>query len=114
MKAIVDMARASGGRERFVSLYEAHGGAVLAYARRRVAADEAEDVLAETFLVVWRRRREVPPDALPWLYAVAGNVVRNRRRAERRRAALHARMATEPPPPPAVEAPDPNLLQATS
>ena len=71
----LEMARPSGERERFVALYEAHGSAVLAYARRRLTADEAEDVLAETFLVAWRRRRDVPSDALPWLYAVAGNVV---------------------------------------
>jgi hypothetical protein len=35
----LDMARPSGERERFVALHEAHGGAVLAYARRRVSAD---------------------------------------------------------------------------
>ena len=64
-------------------------------ARRRIGADEAEDVLAETFLVAWRRRDDVPDDALPWLYAVAGNVLRNRTRAQRRRAALSARLATE-------------------
>ena len=86
--------------ERFVALYEEHAAHVLAYARRRCGADEAEDVLAETFLVVWRRRREVPDDALPWLYAVAGNVLRNRARSARRRAALTARLAAEPLPVP--------------
>src|SRR3954468_13585666 len=112
MKATVDRARPSGEREWFVALYEAHAGAVLAYARRRVAADEAEDVLAETFLVAWRRRREVPSDALPWLYAVAGNVVRNRLRAERRRDALQARMAGAAPSAGDDQAPDPKLGEA--
>ena len=79
--------------QRFVALYEAHAGAVLAYARRRCGADEAEDVLAETFLVAWRRRGDVPGDALPWLYAVARNVVRNRRARSAGGAALEARMA---------------------
>ena len=101
-----------GERDRFVALYETHGAAVLAYARRRVGADEAEDVLAETFLVAWRRRREVPGDALPWLYAVAGNVVRNRLRAERRRDALQARMAVATPSPQDDQAPDPKLGDA--
>jgi RNA polymerase sigma-70 factor (ECF subfamily) len=59
---------------RFAGLYETHAGAVLAYARRRCGTDEAEDVLAETFLIAWRRQDDVPPDALPWLYAVARNV----------------------------------------
>ena len=44
----------------FVALYEAHAGAVLAYARRRIGPDGAEDVLAETFLVAWRRRARRP------------------------------------------------------
>src|SRR4051794_28825364 len=82
--------------ERFAALYEAHAAAVLAYARRRVGEEEAEDVLSETFLVVWRRRERVPEDALPWLYAVAGNVIRNRLRAARRRTALTARLAAQP------------------
>jgi RNA polymerase sigma-70 factor (ECF subfamily) len=110
---VLDMARPSGERERFVALYEAHGSAVLAFARRRVGADEADDVLAETFLVAWRRRRDVPSDSLPWLYAVAGNVVRNRLRSERRRDALQARMAVEPAPATVgEESPDPKLRQA--
>ncbi|MBE2320888.1 RNA polymerase sigma factor [Solirubrobacter sp. CPCC 204708] len=102
----------AGERERFAALYEVHGPAVLAYARRRLSADEADDVLAETFLVAWRRRRELPADALPWLYAVAGNVVRNRARADRRRGALQARMAVEPAPAASDEAPDPMLGEA--
>ena len=78
----------SAEHEHFVTLYERHASLVLAYARRRIGADEAEDVLAETFLVAWRRRDDVPDDALPWLYAVAGNVLRNRTRSARRQAAL--------------------------
>jgi RNA polymerase sigma-70 factor (ECF subfamily) len=75
-----------------------------------VGADEADDVLAETFLTAWRRRGDVPADdALPWLYAVAGNVVRNRRRSERRRIALRMRMTESAP---ATEEPDPRLREA--
>ncbi|MDA0159456.1 RNA polymerase sigma factor [Solirubrobacter ginsenosidimutans] len=98
---------------RFVELYEAHAGAVLAYARRRCGTDEAEDVLAETFLIAWRRRDEVPPDALPWLYAVARNVVSNRLRSVRRRTALESRLAAEPLPAD-DDAPDPRLRAALS
>jgi RNA polymerase sigma-70 factor (ECF subfamily) len=121
----------SAEHERFVSLYERHASLVLAYARRRIDPAEAEDVLAETFLVAWRRRDDVPDDALPWLYAVAGNVLRNRTRSERRRAALSTRLAAEsarlaaesaaqPPPAPDDhgrlpaddDAPDPRLRAA--
>jgi RNA polymerase sigma-70 factor (ECF subfamily) len=98
--------------QRFVALYEAHAAAVLAYARRRIGSEEAEDVLAETFLVAWRRRADVPADALPWLYAVAANVLRNRARSERRREALSARLAAEPVPAVEEDAPDPRLRDA--
>jgi RNA polymerase sigma factor (sigma-70 family) len=99
--------------QRIVVLYETHGGAVLAFARRRCGADEAEDVLAETFLIAWRRRDDVPADALPWLYAVARNVVSNRQRSQRRRTALEARIAAEPPLAlPEERDPDPRLRAA--
>jgi RNA polymerase sigma factor (sigma-70 family) len=81
---------------RFNRLYREHGRAVLAYALRRVAGpDDAADVVAETFLVTWRRFAEVPTGdgALLWLYAVAGRVIANQRRAERRRTRLGARLA---------------------
>jgi DNA-directed RNA polymerase specialized sigma24 family protein len=39
--------------ERFQEIYARHHAAVAAYARRRVAADVADDVVAETFLVCW-------------------------------------------------------------
>jgi RNA polymerase sigma-70 factor (ECF subfamily) len=57
---------------------------LLAYALRRGASHaDADDVVAETLLVAWRRRAELPSgsDALPWLYAVARRVLANRRRA---------------------------------
>jgi RNA polymerase sigma-70 factor (ECF subfamily) len=98
--------------QRFVALYEAHAGAVLGYARRRTGPEEAEDVLAETFLVAWRRRDDVPADALPWLYGVAANVLRNRARSERRQAAVSARLAAEPLMSGEPDAPDPRLREA--
>src|ERR1700761_7732585 len=81
---------------RFNRLYREHGRAILAYALRRVTGpDDAADVVAETFLVAWRRFAEVPLDdgALLWLYAVAARVIANQRRAERRRTRLGARLA---------------------
>ncbi len=55
----------------FNRLYELHLEAVRAYAWRR-APGLADDVVAETFLVAWRRLDDVPADdALPWLIGVA-------------------------------------------
>src|ERR1700754_4129216 len=72
---------------RFGKLYRDHGRAVLEYALRRVEArEDAADVVAETFLVVWRRMEEVPMGdaARLWLYGVARHVLANMHRAEPR------------------------------
>lgn len=79
-------------------LFGQHSGAVLAYARRRVAsAEDAEDVLVEVFSTAWRRRDVVPDEALPWLYATAGNVIAHVIRSESRRTRLGARLAAVRP-----------------
>ena len=72
--------------ERFEEIYRRHQGAVAAYARRRASAEAAEDVVAETFLVCWRRLERVPDEPLPWLYAVARKTLANQRRAAARQA----------------------------
>src|SRR5919108_3087788 len=62
---------------RFHEIYERHREDVILYLRRRVPADSVEDLVAETFLVCWRKLDEVPREALPWLYAVARRTVAN-------------------------------------
>lgn len=79
--------------QRFDRLWQDHAPAVVRYARRHVLPDEVEDVVAETFVVAWRRLDEVPPYGLPWLLGVARNVSANIRRARRRQEALSDRMA---------------------
>jgi RNA polymerase sigma-70 factor (ECF subfamily) len=79
--------------DRFEELFREHYPAVRAYALRRTSRDAAQDVVAETFLVVWRRLDEVPADALPWLYGVARRVLANQRRGAQRGAALTERIA---------------------
>lgn len=83
-------------RARFGRLYREQARAVLAYALRRVEnPEDASDVVAETFLVAWRRLDEVPLDRKErlWLYAVARRVTANVRRAEGRRSRLSERLA---------------------
>lgn len=77
----------------FEQLYAEHWREVLGYALRRTGSPaDAADVASEVFLVVWRRRDEVPghDDFRPWLYGVARNVLLNHRRGERRRERLGA------------------------
>jgi RNA polymerase sigma-70 factor, ECF subfamily len=89
--------------ERFEELFRRHHSTVTAYARRRAPGDAADDVVASTFLVAWRRLDEVPAESLPWLLAVARNVIATQDRGLRRRGALRLRLAqagsgTAPPP----------------
>ena len=65
---------------------------VMGYALRHVNVDIAEEVVAETFLVAWRRFPEVPSPPLPWLLVVARNTIANVRRSGRRQEALQDRM----------------------
>jgi RNA polymerase sigma-70 factor (ECF subfamily) len=57
---------------------------------------DADDAVAETFLVAWRRLGDVPQGdlALPWLYGVARRVVSEDRRSGRRRDRLLARLSS--------------------
>ena len=84
------------------ALWRAHAPAVVRYARRRVPPAEVDEVVAETFVVAWRRIGEVPDAALPWLLGVCRGVSANVRRASRRREALEDRFtaaqATDSPP----------------
>lgn len=87
--------------ERFDALYREHALAVLRYALRRTDASDAQDVLSDTFLVVWRRLEDVPagPESLPWLYAVAGRVLSEHGRAARRRRRLERKLGGQPAEP---------------
>jgi RNA polymerase sigma-70 factor, ECF subfamily len=72
---------------------------VFAYALRRLGDEHAaDDVVAETFLVAWRRRDSVPESARSWLLGVARKQLANRHRGDRRRAALIAKLARSAEP----------------
>lgn len=92
---------------RFTALFESTHRALLSYAVRRVAEPaDAADVVAESFLVAWRRIDDVPAgsDARPWMFGVARRVMANARRSDRRRMALADRLRnhlTDVVPPPA-------------
>ncbi|MGH2868162.1 MAG: RNA polymerase sigma factor [Solirubrobacteraceae bacterium] len=80
-------------------MYDAHYGAVLAYALRRTAnAEDAGDVVSEVFLTAWRRIDAVPGGeaARLWLYGTARRVIANQTRAMRRQKRLSERLGREP------------------
>ncbi|MEA2125040.1 MAG: hypothetical protein QOI80_1822 [Solirubrobacteraceae bacterium] len=84
-------------------MFRAHHGAVRNYVARRCWPDAVDDVVAETFLIAWRRLDNVPGDALPWLFTTARNCLANHRRGALRGDALIARLSVEPESPPADE-----------
>ena len=69
---------------RFTELFNVHRNQILAYARRRLGPDVADDALADTFLAAWMSLDRLSGDPLPWLYGHArGAVSHHRRRIER-------------------------------
>ena len=85
-------------QRRFEQVYAVHRAAILGYALRRTgSADDAADVIAETFLTAWRRIDDMPTGEAtrPWLYGVARRVLANQRRGEQRRTALGERLRSE-------------------
>jgi RNA polymerase sigma-70 factor, ECF subfamily len=81
---------------RFDELFREHRTAVLGFLVRRVHQPaDAADLLADVFVVAWRRLDTVPDGerARLWLYGVAHNVLSNHRRGMRRREALAGELA---------------------
>jgi RNA polymerase sigma-70 factor, ECF subfamily len=82
----------------FRSLYKATRQQLIAYALRRTRnSDDAADVVADVYLIAWRRFDTVPRDErmLLWLYATARRVLANRTRQSATRAKVIGRLAIE-------------------
>ena len=99
---------ASEDHQAFTELFERHARAIWNYAYRLTASwSAADDLLADAFLLAWRRRaqvRLVRNSALPWLYTVTNNICRDERRRRRRFLRLVPRLATEDSTPDHAEA----------
>jgi RNA polymerase sigma factor (sigma-70 family) len=71
--------------EQFAVLFQRHALGLSRYVTRRLGPGMAEDIVAETFLAAFRQRARYDltrPDARPWLYGIAGNLVRRHARDE--------------------------------
>jgi len=76
----------------FRRLYDEHAPAVHAYLARRVAPESVEDLVAETFMVAWRKLPDDLDEPLAWLYAVARRELLAHRRRESGRLRLVERL----------------------
>lgn len=83
-------------RELFTSTYVD----LLRFVERRAHPAHAEDIVADTYLVAWRRVADIPTelgDARAWLFGVARRTMMQRVRGEQRRNALAVRIAEASP-----------------
>jgi RNA polymerase sigma-70 factor (ECF subfamily) len=85
--------------ERFEDLYGATYQDVLAYCRRRVPIDDADDVVSATYVVAWRRLDDVlsADSPIAWLYGVAYRVIGNHYRGSGRLASFRKKLRRLPP-----------------
>ena len=81
---------------RFRAVYEVTYPDLVRFVQRRVHPSHAEDIVADAFLVAWRRFDDLPADAADaraWLFGIAQRTLLNGQRGDRRRQALTIRIA---------------------
>ena len=85
--------------EAFAGLYDRHAAPLHRYAARRLGANAADDIVADTFLDAFRKRHRYDlavSDARPWLYGIAANLIGKHSRAEVRMLRAYARTGADP------------------
>jgi RNA polymerase sigma factor (sigma-70 family) len=91
--------RSRGEPEQFALLFHRHAPSIGGYVARRLGPGLAEDIVAETFLRAFRQRVRYDlshRDARPWLYGIAGNLVRRHHRDEVRKLRALQRTGLDP------------------
>lgn len=84
----------------FAVLFDRYADDIHRYAARRLGTEAADDLMAETFVIAFQRRRRYDlsrPQARPWLYGIVTNLVGEHRRAEARRLRALSRVASTAP-----------------
>jgi RNA polymerase sigma factor (sigma-70 family) len=85
--------------ERFAVLFDRHAPHIHRYLARRAGRQVADDLVAETFLAAFAKRDRYDlshPDARPWLYGIANNLVGQHRRDEARQCRIRQAIPAEP------------------
>jgi RNA polymerase sigma-70 factor (ECF subfamily) len=88
--------------QRFAALFDRHAPRIHRYLARRVGQQIADDLVAETFLAAFSKRRRYDlshHDASPWLYGIATNLVGQHRREEARQYRIRQAAPPEPEQP---------------
>jgi len=93
------IARSLRRPDRFATIFDRHATHIRRYLARRLGGHVADDLVAETFVVAFGKRAgydQTRPDARPWLYGIATNLLRKHHRDEAREYRLRASIAPEP------------------
>ena len=80
----------------FGAIFDRHATALRRYLVRRLGPAEGDGILGDVFRVAFERRASYDPsrpNARPWLYGIATNLVARHRRGEARRISAVARLA---------------------
>jgi RNA polymerase sigma-70 factor (ECF subfamily) len=83
---------------RFGAIFDRHATVLHRYLVRRLGPDDAEAMVGDIFLIAFQRRDTYDvarPDARPWLYGIASNLLARKRRTEARRLSAVARLAAQ-------------------
>ncbi len=86
--------------EQFAVLYDRYAVALHRYAGRRVGGEDAEDVVAATFMAAFRARPRYDlarPDARPWMFGILTKEIARWRRTEQARFRALARTCADRP-----------------
>jgi RNA polymerase sigma-70 factor, ECF subfamily len=93
----------------FAALFDRHAVAVHRYLARRIGPAIADDLVAQTFLIAFERRAgydRARPDARPWLYGIATNLLRRHHRNEVKQYEAWARSGVDPTARPVLDMAD--------
>jgi len=86
----------------FATLFDRHAGVLFRFLVRRVGRDVADELLGDLFRIAFERRHvydTTRPNARPWLYGIATNLLAKHRRTEARRLRATAQLAAARLPP---------------
>ena len=89
------IAASVGSPAAFGELFDRHATTLFRYFVRRVGPDDADTLLGELFRVAFERRETFDterPEARPWLYGIASNLLARHRTGEARRLDATARL----------------------
>lgn len=86
--------------ECFAEIFDRHVSPIHSYLARRTGTERADALVGEVFRVAFETRHRYDldrPGALPWLYGIASNVLRQARRTDRRQDRVASKLASVRP-----------------